>query len=358
MRRGPFGADPRRKRCRFEASGATILWYRPRFAGLTRTHPGSFQQLGEPSVGERPSSDLAPRAVERLPVRVRDPSDRAPAPRARGPRPVVHGVVLDRLPLGQLPGRRPAEECRLPREHRADRLEEAPPVLVARLRRELERRQARLVEDLVGEPVSDAIARWSVRRVLSWREAARSDARNAGSASSPRRVRSDRPQLGERVGIVGEPEARASRCRARSGAARSRRRRRCGRPRPAARFDARPIRGGSEPQAPETHQVQDDRAARFALENDVLPAADRKAQGTPRRTTPEERPSGAAQAGAPRSLRFAAPRPRRQVLGQDLEERSSGTATRGARPRSACSGTDARATSSRARRTAPAPATP
>ena len=51
--RGPFGADPRRKRCRFEPSGATILWYRPRFAGLTRTHPGSFQ-LGEPSVGELP----------------------------------------------------------------------------------------------------------------------------------------------------------------------------------------------------------------------------------------------------------------------------------------------------------------
>ena len=341
------------------ASGATILWYRPRFAGLTRTHPGSFQQLGEPSVGESflrsgtPGSRTSPgprTRSERSRSRTAStgtPPGRArrsarPAPAGAAPRPPTRGGVPS---AARAPSRSP---------------EEAPPVLVARLRRELERRQARLVEDLVGEPVSDpAIARWSVRRVLSWREAASSAEKRGLGQLSARRVWSDRPRSGSASGSsVSQRRARFSvPCSIRSSA--GRRRRRCARRSLGAGGAPTPARLGAGASRRRPRRIRCRTIARRDSHSRTMyfPRRTGRLRYSPA-NDPEERPSGAAQAGAPRSLRFAAPRPRRQVLGQDLEERASGTATRGARPRSACSGTDARATSSRARRTAPAPATP
>src|SRR5437762_9260033 len=115
-----------------------------------------LEELRETAVLERLASGLASGTVEDLVVHIRHPRDRRATARALRSRVIVHEVVLARLLLRQLPLGALAQLLCLRGDDCEQRRLERPRLRLRERSGEAHRRKPCLVEDLVGQSVSDS----------------------------------------------------------------------------------------------------------------------------------------------------------------------------------------------------------
>src|SRR5882672_4908311 len=251
---------------------------------------------------------------------------------------IVNAVVLARLFLRQLPRRALAQLLRLRGDDREQRHAERTRLRLRERSGEPHGREPRLVEDLVGQSVSDPRDRALIREerlelaVLRFHGAPEPLVRQLAS----RGIRTEAPELQHVRGILGEPEPRPlflsmlDQIEAGSVIERDARREML-RERRSARVSSLPwtarLRGGARRrgrhgQPARAHEMNHDRAARLRFQNQILAHAPRQAQ----ELADEALGRGSRcleQRGLTDQEGFdaAAGNARREVLRQNLEER-------------------------------------